>query len=220
METAEKNEINVVHNGEGGKEKSSSSIILTKEIKKNDHKHEIFGYQIGDCFAEYTCFNAIYNGTLYTGSKAICFFSNKVFGFERRIVIPLETITDLVRVEKTAICVNTSTGVNHTFKDFLNRDAVLSALFELAKSGPGGYATAQRNLDLIVSMAEIVTDYNIIPTSTQDKEFFKGQNLQQNLNFSCNDEADSKQIWIEIKRSKFDALKEYAIQVNVHIDSF
>ena len=152
--------------------------------------HEIFGHKIGQVFEEYSCFNLFQNGNLYTGSKAIGFFSNKVkvFGFERKIIIPLDTITDLVRVEKSKrdICIKTNTGINHTFKELQNRDMVLTSIYELAKHGPGGYATAQRNIGLIVSMAEL-NPKGVVrltpPLSPQEKDVMARQLISSVADF-------------------------------------
>ncbi|KAJ0411958.1 hypothetical protein ATCC90586_009915 [Pythium insidiosum] len=89
------------------------------------------------------------HGRMYPTSSHVCFYSN-VFGRERKILIPYETITDISKTTtfmfQSALQLATTTGESYVFTSFWgdNRDRCLELLLKLRRGAVPGDDTASR----------------------------------------------------------------------------
>lgn len=184
---------------------------------------------LGSIVGKYTCFHNLHKGILHLGSKALMFKGN-AFGLETEFCIDLADITDLSRVNSHSIRIKSSStayGINREnfFKDFENRDVVISVLYELIKNGPGGYATSQRALCAIASMAQLNPDLlrsmaDINPVLQMDKgelDALYDENVdtdENNNTMAIQKENDNKSSWLELKTKIFSPLKVNVVNVS------
>jgi hypothetical protein len=104
--------------------------------------HSLFGVAVGRCWGDFSCSHYRQRGRLYAASNAIGFFSN-LFGFERRICLHLDDVSDIKAFRTTSIQVTTTEGEQYIFKSFQNRELVVLLLLQL-KQGHSNGSTRQR----------------------------------------------------------------------------
>lgn len=99
--------------------------------------HSLFGKSVGRCWGDFFCSHYRQRGRLYAASNAICYFSN-LFGFERRICLQLDDVTDIQQFRSTSIQITTVEGEQYIFKSFENRELVTLLLQQLKQGHANG----------------------------------------------------------------------------------
>mmetsp|Transcript_17506 Transcript_17506/g.25901 ORF Transcript_17506/g.25901 Transcript_17506/m.25901 type:complete len:503 (+) Transcript_17506:195-1703(+) len=86
--------------------------------------HSIFGQSVGNCYGSFSCNLTRQHGRLYVASRAIMFYSN-LFGFERRLCLPLSDVIDIKIYRSTSIFIAMFDGEEFIFKSFSHRERVV-----------------------------------------------------------------------------------------------
>ena len=95
------------------------------------------GASVGLCWGDFSCSHYRQRGRLYAASNAIAFFSN-LFGFERRICLQLDDVTDIKAIRTTSVQITTVEGEQYIFKSFANRELVVLLLLQLKQEHTNG----------------------------------------------------------------------------------
>lgn len=98
--------------------------------------HSIFGQSVGCCYGSFSCNLNRQHGRLYVASKAIMFYSN-LFGFERRLCLPLSDVTDTKIYRSTSIFIAMFDGEEFIFKSFSHRERVVVLVQRLLAAARG-----------------------------------------------------------------------------------
>lgn len=98
-----------------------------------DIVHAIFGPSVGPCRAAFTCNYQRIHGRLYLSTRAVLFYSI-LFGYERRLCLPLDDITELTTYRTTSIRIEMVDCEVHIFKTLKDRDHVLQLILSLKRS--------------------------------------------------------------------------------------
>lgn len=118
------------------------SPLRREERPSTEIVHSLFGVSVGRCWGDFSCSHYRQRGRLYAASNAIGFFSN-LFGFERRICLHLDDVSNIAAFRTTSIQVTTTEGEQYIFKSFQNRELVVLLLLQL-KQGHSNGSTRQR----------------------------------------------------------------------------
>jgi len=82
----------------------STSLLYATEIVRG-----LFGPSVEPVISSHTCSHNLHSGRLYIASNALCFYSN-IFGFERRLLIPILDITFTGTIRVTSIKIRTKSN--------------------------------------------------------------------------------------------------------------
>jgi VAD1 Analog of StAR-related lipid transfer domain/GRAM domain len=98
-----------------------------EEVTCTELLHTIFDRSVGACYGSFTCTYNRQHGRMYVSQTSILFYSH-IFGFERRLCLPLTEVTTFKRYRTTSVWVTMMDGEEFIFKSLPDREVTVTVI--------------------------------------------------------------------------------------------